>query len=98
MRRATDTKDERESRRRHECDGVKRSHDQDATALGCCEELADSAAKIVPPMRTVAYDGDRAFRKTHDGDHDGDRAFRKMTTNYLSCLENLMRLLTPSAF
>jgi hypothetical protein len=66
LRRATDTKDERESRRRHECDGVKRSHDQDATALGCCEELADSAAKIVPPMRTVATDRVHMFGPTRD--------------------------------
>ena len=66
MRRATDTKDERESRRRHECDGVKRSNDQDATALGCCEEFADSAAKIVPPMRTVATDRVHMFGPTRD--------------------------------
>jgi hypothetical protein len=33
---ATDTKDERDNRRRHECDGEKRSNDRDATALGCC--------------------------------------------------------------
>jgi len=33
-----------------------------------------------------------------EGTNDGDRAFRKMTTNYLNCLENLMRLLTPNVF
>jgi hypothetical protein len=54
MGRLIDTKDERESRRRHECDGEERSNDQDAAALGCCEELADSAAKIVTPMRAMA--------------------------------------------
>jgi hypothetical protein len=39
------SKDERENRRQQECDGEERSNDQDATALGRCEELAGSAAK-----------------------------------------------------
>ena len=66
MRRATDTKDERESRRRHECDGVKRSNDRDATALGRCEEFAGAAAKIVPTMRSMATDSVHMFGPTRD--------------------------------
>ena len=63
---ATDTKDERDNRRRHECDGEKRSNDRDATALGCCEEFADSAAKIVPPMRSMATDRVDVFGPARD--------------------------------
>jgi hypothetical protein len=76
-RHAIETKDERKSRRRQECDGGATSNDQDATALGRCEELAGSPPKIVTPMRSMATD-----RGEIDG-IDGDRAFCKMTTNYL---------------
>ena len=66
MGRLIDTKDERESRRRHECDGEERSNDQDAAALGCCEEFADSAAKIVTPMCAMATDRVHVFGPTRD--------------------------------
>ncbi len=62
MHHASDTKDERENRRRQECGGEARSTDQNATALSRCEEFLGSAAKIVTPMRSMATDrGDRAF-------------------------------------
>ena len=63
---ATDSKDERENRRQHECGGEERSSAQDATALGCCEEFADSAAKIVPPMRSMATDRVDVFGPARD--------------------------------
>ena len=56
MRGASDTKDERESRRRQECDGEERSNDRDATALGRCEEFTGSASKVITPMRSMATD------------------------------------------
>ncbi len=55
-RHAIETKDERKSRRRQESDGNASSNDQDATALGRCEEFAGSAPKIVTPMRTMTTD------------------------------------------
>ncbi len=63
---ASDTKDERENRRRHESDGEERPNDQDATALSRCEEFADSAAKIVTPMRSMATDRVDVFGPTCD--------------------------------
>ena len=66
MQHASDTKDERENRRRQECDGEERPNDQDATALGRCEEFAGSAPKIVPPMRSMATDRVHVFGPTHD--------------------------------
>ena len=66
MGRLIDTKDERESRRRQECDGEERSNDRDAAALGRCEEFADSAAKIVPPMRSMATDRVDVFGPARD--------------------------------
>jgi hypothetical protein len=52
-RHAIDTKDERKSRRRQESDGNASSNDQDATALGRCEEFAGSASKVITPMRAM---------------------------------------------
>ena len=66
MGRLIDTKDERERRRRHECDGEESSNDRDATALGRCEELADSASKIVTPMRAMATDRVHVFGPPSD--------------------------------
>jgi hypothetical protein len=66
LRRATDTKDERENRRRHESDGDATSNDQDATALGRCEEFAGSAAKVITAMRSMATDRVHVFGPTRD--------------------------------
>ena len=63
---ASDTKDERENRRRKECDGEERPNDQDATALGRCEEFAGSPPKIVTPMRSMATDRVDVFGPTRD--------------------------------
>ena len=63
---ATDTKDERDNRRRHECGGEERPNAQDATTLSRCEEFADSAAKIVTPMRSMATDRVDVLGPTRD--------------------------------
>jgi hypothetical protein len=52
--------------RRHECGGEERSNAQDATELGRCEEFADSAAKIVTPMRSMATDRVHVFGPARD--------------------------------
>jgi hypothetical protein len=51
---------------RHECDGDAGSSDQDATALGRCEEFTGSAPKIVTPMRSMATDRVDVFGPTRD--------------------------------
>ena len=61
-----DAKQKCENHRQQECDGEERSNDQDATALGRCEELAGSAAKIVTPMRSMATDRVDVFGPTRD--------------------------------
>ncbi len=59
-------KDRCENSRQQECDGDARSSDQDATALGRCEEFAGSAPKIVTPMRSMATDRVDVFGSTRD--------------------------------
>ena len=63
---ATDSKDERDNRRRHECDDEERPNDQDATALGRCEEFTCSAAKVITPMRSMATDRVDVFGPARD--------------------------------
>ena len=65
-RHAIETKDERKSRRRQESNGNASSNDQDATALGRCEEFAGSAPKIVTPMRSMATDRVDVFGPARD--------------------------------
>ena len=59
---------ERQTRnlRLYECDGDATSNDQDATALGRCEELAGSAPKIITPMRSMATDRVHVFGPARD--------------------------------
>ena len=59
-------KDRCENSRQQECDGDARSNDQDATALGRCEELAGSAAKVITPMRSMATDRVHVFGPARD--------------------------------
>jgi hypothetical protein len=66
LRRASDTKGERENHRRQECDGEEGSNDQDAAALGRCEEPAGSAAKVVTPMCAMATDRVHMFGPTRN--------------------------------
>ena len=58
------SKDERENRRQQECDGEERSNDQDATALGRCEEFAGSAPKVETSMRSMGTHCIHVFRPT----------------------------------
>jgi hypothetical protein len=66
LRRAIATKDERKNSRQHESDGEARSNDQEATALGRCEEFAGSAPKIVTPMCSMATDRIHVFGPARD--------------------------------
>ena len=61
-----ETQETCDNRRRHECGGEERSNAQDATELGRCEEFADSAAKIVTPMRSMATDRVHVFGPARD--------------------------------
>ena len=65
-RRMIETQETCENCRRQECDGEERPNDQDATALGRCEEFAGSPPKIVPPMRSMATDRVDVFGPTRD--------------------------------
>jgi hypothetical protein len=66
FRYASDAQQKREYRCRHECDRDATASDQDATALGRCEEFAGSAPKIVTPMRSMATDRVDVFGPTRD--------------------------------
>jgi hypothetical protein len=61
-----DAKQKCENHRQQECGGEERSNDQEATALGRCEEFAGSAAKIVTPMCAMATDHVDVFGPARD--------------------------------
>jgi hypothetical protein len=61
LRRTTDTTDERENRRRHECDRGATSNDQDATALSRCEEFADIHRAIAFLKVTATNEGGKVY-------------------------------------
>ena len=65
-RRMIDTQETCDNCCRHESDGEARPNDQDATALGRCEEFAGSVAKIVTPMCAMATDRVDVFGPARD--------------------------------